>query len=65
MEPHIDVLKVSADEMLGRDGVDCAPVFEGRVRWKRDSRGKAREEEGWLLPDDGERKGRLIFRKNA
>ena len=38
-------------------------MFERRVRWKRDSRGKAREEEGSLPLDVGERKGRLIFRK--
>ena len=38
-------------------------MLERGVRWKMDSREKACEEEGSMLLDVGERKGKLIFRK--
>lgn len=40
-------------------------MFERGVRWKMDSREKVRDGETWVLLDAGERKGRLIFRREG
>jgi hypothetical protein len=40
-------------------------MFERGVRWKMDSREKVRDGETSMLLDVGERKGKLIFRREG